>query len=1300
MMHPNTASNLRIISANVVGLGNIQKYIEIMIHLEHLNPHVICMTDTRLCDRSEQRIRNNTDYTCFFNSKDSQSRGIAIFIKKNYPLKVTNIKKDNNGNVLCLECTFEDKKFVLAGIYGPNTDTPSFFNDLYDLVNSYNLDSHLICGDFNVTLNHEIDNRNYVQPRNTMSRQALKELMTANFTIDCYRACHGNKIFYTWKNWQGNKRARLDMFLASETLKPYLQDCGKYNEHKSDHNPIFLDIDFSKFQKGKGTWKFDNTLLKNQEYINLINKSIKTTCMKYLDMGDSSNFYEEALPHELELFYALEIEEIATFNFTIAPNLLYEMIMNDCRNETISFSTNSNAKSRNSEKLLLDEINRLISINTNGLLDIEIENKKNEYELALEGKSEKYLLNNKICNKIDGEKPTKFFCNLQKNFSAQKYIPRLVKNVNGIETTMTDQKQINSEIYDYFKELYSNKDSSIEIDSVELFLGEDNENIPKVSEDIANKIEGELTMNELSVALKKSNNDAAPGPNGFGAPFFKFFWSSIRHFLLNSANHSLTTEKLPDSLTQGIISLLPKGDKPKEYLKNWRPITLLNVDYKIISSAIAARISLGLDQIIHPDQCGFVPNRYIGESIRTTMDTLDYANNKKLTALLLILDFRKAFDSVSFRSILKSMSFLGYKSSIVKWVKTLLNNFKARINNAGNLSDYFNVERGARQGDPVASLLFIITIEILAIKIRKSKIIKGISIKNLEIRLALYADDSNIFLKYCPENLRNVMKILNNFYLFSGLEIQPEKSQCVVIGKVPTGNYKLCPELNLIWSQEFTSLGIKFTADLSKLHENYELKTEEIQKCANNWKYRYLSPYGSICIAKTLLLSKISHLAIVLPNLSKKEIKTLEDKIYRFIWKGNDKVARSDAKLPEYKGGLNTPDLYSSWNSFKITWIRRLQKNQTTSWAKLFTASLTDIDENLSIDVILTQKGNLELERIGKLLKNVFWKQCILAIKPLMLEVLNNYPEEIMISPIWGSDMFLKNNKPCSKEQFSPISNKITYPMDLIEHNGNGWQLLDDNALLCKLGQDFDHDKVIELRHLVTTALRIKSVNLYTIKLSLPSKPILLKTITAMEKGCSTWSKLLKRHHLKTGNIYEREVKWDSELGSVQGLTFWDRLYRFNKSISFDNRLKWLNFQISRGTLKTNRIIGKFVTGINEYCTFCSTQIESISHLFWNCTITTDFINNVYQQLKYWPSLKISAKKEFLFGITRDSAFSPMNFLNLYMKLFIWTTRCKKNRLSITGFLAYLKFEISVFIKCLTVYEQLGYLLDVLPNLP
>ena len=98
----------------------------------------------------------------------------------------------------------------------------------------------------------------------------------------------------------------------------------------------------------------------------------------------------------------------------------------------------------------------------------------------------------------------------------------------------------------------------------------------------------------------------------------------------------------------------------------------------------------------------------------------------------------------------------------------------------------------------------------------------------------------------------------------------------------------------------------------------------EIDNVIKNWKNRFLTPLGKCTVVKTLLLSKLSHLAVVLPALNKAFIASLESKIYQFIWKGPDKVKRDDAKMPEMKGGLNMPDIRSSWQSFKISWFKRL----------------------------------------------------------------------------------------------------------------------------------------------------------------------------------------------------------------------------------------------------------------------------------------------------------------------------------------------------------------------------------------
>jgi len=121
-------------------------------------------------------------------------------------------------------------------------------------------------------------------------------------------------------------------------------------------------------------------------------------------------------------------------------------------------------------------------------------------------------------------------------------------------------------------------------------------------------------------------------------------------------NLSYAENKLPASLTKGVISLLPKGKKDKELLDNWRPITLLNCSYKIISGVIAKRLNSVLPSIIHKDQCGFVKNRHMGDCLRKTYDTLNLAMEKKVTGLLLLIDFKKAFDSISFSYISKGNS--------------------------------------------------------------------------------------------------------------------------------------------------------------------------------------------------------------------------------------------------------------------------------------------------------------------------------------------------------------------------------------------------------------------------------------------------------------------------------------------------------------------------------------------------------------------------------------------------------------------------------------------------------------------
>ena len=210
--------------------------------------------------------------------------------------------------------------------------------------------------------------------------------------------------------------------------------------------------------------------------------------------------------------------------------------------------------------------------------------------------------------------------------------------------------------------------------------------------------------------------------------------------MLRAINCIFSKNELPVSQRLGIITCIPKGDKPIQFFKNWRPITLLNVLYKIISGCLARRIKSTLDILISDTQSGFMKGRYIGENTRFIYDLMHYTSSKNIPGLLVLIDFEKAFDSISWSFIYKVLTYFGYGKNIVKWIKILNTNFKASVLQSGFISEQFTVQRGCRQGDPVSPYLFILCAEILAVLVKHNKNIRGIIVQNKEHKLSQYAE--------------------------------------------------------------------------------------------------------------------------------------------------------------------------------------------------------------------------------------------------------------------------------------------------------------------------------------------------------------------------------------------------------------------------------------------------------------------------------------------------------------------------------------------------------------------------------
>ena len=128
------------------------------------------------------------------------------------------------------------------------------------------------------------------------------------------------------------------------------------------------------------------------------------------------------------------------------------------------------------------------------------------------------------------------------------------------------------------------------------------------------------------------------------------------------------------SQKRGVISLLPKNNKDTLLLKNWRPITLLNVDYKIATKCIAKRLEKVLPEVINSYQTGYVKNCFIGVNIRLISHELELYEKKNLPGMLLYIDFEKAFDSLDWNYLFKVLEVMNFGPMFRKWIHTFNTN--------------------------------------------------------------------------------------------------------------------------------------------------------------------------------------------------------------------------------------------------------------------------------------------------------------------------------------------------------------------------------------------------------------------------------------------------------------------------------------------------------------------------------------------------------------------------------------------------------------------------------------------------
>ena len=551
-----------------------------------------------------------------------------------------------------------------------------------------------------------------------------------------------------------------------------------------------------------------------------------------------------------------------------------------------------------------------------------------------------------------------------------------------------------------------------------------------------------ITPPEIEHTMSYLPKRKSPGPDRLPNQFYRTFAKPLSKILANVYNESKEVHhKLPETLRQGIISVLYKK-KERDDPRNYRPITLLNNDYKILMRILAQRMNEAVVQFVSRDQNGFVPDGFIAENIMRLQLLQDLIEDEDDEALFIFLDMEKAFDRCSWDFLIEGLEAIGFDSTFIDYIKLAYSTDHPPTRQMyvnGFLGPSFELGSGVAQGCPISPLLFLIIAEPLTRLINNDANIKGITTDALDQVLGLpckhkisqFADDSTL-----------ILRLLDMPYAFTNIRIwceatsmreNTDKREVLLLGTLRGHPERLPNDLAqkvVPDGKSLRALGVPIGNDFDELHwwiERYRV----VKARTTHWNgLSRLSITGRNILLQSILYGSLRYwfFTLCVPDSI---IEMIESDAKELLWasnpelqgdedgtanKSNRYIFKKASWLPQKKGGGSVMHLPSHTKAFQAQWIIKYLDPRDSPWKEVLDHWFANTDR-LGRGTLLSSNGHHLRRRIPDRCK--YLHACFDSFYELDLQQdlsLLSYRSEG--EPLWKNPRFSIPVDPATKEEW------------------------------------------------------------------------------------------------------------------------------------------------------------------------------------------------------------------------------------------------------------------------------------------